>query len=56
MPITRIAQHVVCTSMEDAERPFLTKRARTQHRLNLTMYRRRKFVDDPEQAADHGVF
>ena len=54
-PITRIAEHVVCTTMEDAQKPFLTKRARTEHRLNLTMYKRRMFVTDPEQAAEQNV-
>ena len=50
-PITRVAEHVVCTMPEDAERTILTKRQKTEHRLNLTMYKRRLFVDDFWQAA-----
>ena len=55
-PITRIAEHVVCTTQEDARRLFLSKRQRAQHRLNLSMYKRRMFVDAADQAADHDVF
>ena len=54
-PITRIAEQVVCTTMSDGRQPFLTRRARTEHRLNLTMYKRRMFVTDAEQAADQNV-
>ena len=50
-PISRIAHHVVCTAVQDAERPVLTKRQKTEQRLNLTMYKKRFFVDDVYQAA-----
>ena len=54
-PISRIAHHVVCTSLQDAERQVLTKRQKTEQRLNLTMYKKRCFVEDFWQAAQHDV-
>ena len=50
-PISRIADHVVCTSLLDADMPTLTKRQKTELRLNLTMYKKRFFIDDVYQAA-----
>ena len=50
-PITRIADHVACTHLEDADMSEMTKRQKTEHRLNLTMYKKRFFVDDLFQAA-----
>ena len=54
-PISRIAHHVVCTALQDAEKQFLTKRQKTEQRLNLTMYKKRCFVEDFWQAAQHDV-
>ena len=50
-PISRVAEHLVCCSLEDAERVLLTKRQKTEHRLNLTMYKRRTFCEDKWKAA-----
>ena len=51
-PITRIADHLVCCTMADADRMIhLTKRQKTEYRLNLTMYKKRCFTDDMWQAA-----
>ena len=56
LPEPRIAEYVVSTTLEDASRPFLSKREKTQHRLNMSMYKRRMFVEDVDEAADHDVF
>ena len=50
-PISRVADHLVCCSLNDAERPMLTKRQKTEYRLNLTMYKKRTFVKDIWKAA-----
>ena len=50
-PISRIAEHLVCLAWLDADRPMLTKRQKTEYRLNLNMYKKRTFVEDIWQAA-----
>ena len=50
-PISRVADHLVCCHMDDADLPFLTKRQKTEYRLNLTTYKKRCFTDDLWQAA-----
>ena len=50
-PISRIAEHLVCCSVMDAEKPMLTKRQKTEYRLNLNMYKKRTFSKDPWKAA-----
>ena len=50
-PITRLADHVVTTHLDDADMAMITKRQKTEIRLNLTMYKKRFFVDDQFQAA-----
>ena len=50
-PISRIADHVVTTHLLDADLPMRTKRQKAEARLNLTMYKKRFFVDDLFQAA-----
>ena len=49
-PISRIADHLVICGLWDADRVSLTQRQKTEYRLNLTMYKRRSFVDDGWQA------
>ena len=50
-PISRVAEHLVCLAWLDADRPMLTKRQKTEYRLNLIMYKKRTFVKDPWKAA-----
>ena len=51
-PISRLADHLVCCSLLDADRGLsLTKRQKTEHRLNLTMYKRRTFTKEIYKAA-----
>ena len=51
-PISRIADHmVICSWLDAGHEDMLTKRMKTEYRLNLTMYKRRTFCKDKWKAA-----